>query len=165
MMLRFLSLSSGLKENIHSLTQKKATPFPLHMSVNLDVFLKDTWIYCQQKKKKKSSGVFFHGVASRGRGSSPALLRAQGWRSKVTVWPDSNWTTSYPDHISIHSSSVAPSFSKQAVFTQTATSQADRRAHVVIRGRMRCQEACKDPLSVMSLDQLHCECLWGTRSS
>lgn len=30
---------------------------------------------------------------------------------------------------------------------------------MVIRGRMLCQEACKDPLSVMSLDQLHCECL------
>lgn len=45
--------------------------------------------------------------------------------------------------------------------TQTATSQADRSAHVVIRGRMLCQATCQDPppnhFSVMSLDQLHCK--------
>lgn len=82
----------------------------------------------RKQKNKQKKAVECHGVASRGRGSSPALLRAQGWRSKVTVWPDGDWTPSYPDHTSIHSSSVARSFSKQAVFTQTATSQADRRA-------------------------------------
>lgn len=45
--------------------------------------------------------------------------------------------------------------------TQTATSQADGSAHVVIRGRMLCQATCQDPppnrFSVMSLDQLHCK--------
>lgn len=112
----------------------------------------------KKNQQKKRSGVFFSGAASRGKKSSPALLWAQGWRSEVIIWPDVDWTPSYPDLTSIHSSSVARSFSKQAVFTQTATSasQADRRTHVVNKGRMLSQEACKDPLSVMSLDQLHC---------
>lgn len=79
--------------------------------------------------------------------------------------PGGDWTPSYPDHTSTPPVLLAPSVNKQFFFTKTATSQADRRATMVIKGRMLCQEARKDPLSVMSLDQLHCECLRGTRSS
>ena len=83
------------------------------------------------------------------------LLQAQGWRSKVISF------ISRPHLL------LAPSVNKQFFFSssQTATSQADRRATMVIKGRMLCQEACKDPLSVVSHDQLHCKCLRGTRSS
>lgn len=52
------------------------------------------------------------------------LLRAQGWRSKVTSF------ISRPHLL------LAPSVNKQFFFSQTATSQADRRATMVIKGRM-----------------------------
>lgn len=61
--------------------QKQKHPLALVCSVNTDLFLKDTSIL--QNKNRISSGVYFHVVASRGRGRSPVMLRAHGWRSKV----------------------------------------------------------------------------------
>ena len=79
---------------------------------------------------KTSIGVFFHGVASRGRRSSPALLRAQGWDQ---MWWYGLTRTGHSIQTTLPS---APPLLllKQAVFNLTATSQANRRAHMVIRG-------------------------------
>lgn len=62
--------------------QKKKHPLALVCSVNMDLFLKDTQVYCKKKKKEKQWSVLsFCGL--QGQRESPVMLRAQGWRSKV----------------------------------------------------------------------------------
>lgn len=105
--------------------------------------------------------MFFHGVTSRGLKEQSCLAASTGMEVK-SDFPA--WFEKIPFFIQ----TTLPSslFSKQAVFTQTATSQADRSAHVAIgEGPVLRQKTGNDPLSVMSLDQLHCDCLRGTRSS
>lgn len=132
------------------------------------VSLGHVWILPQNKNKnkqtnktKESSGVFFHGVTSRGLKEQSCLAASTGMevKSDFTAWFENI-------HFFIQTTLPSSLFSKQAVFTQTTTSQADRSAHVAIgEGRVLRQKTANDPLSVMSLDQLHCDCLRGTRSS
>lgn len=92
----------------------------------------------QRNKQKESSGVFFHGVASRTLRSSPALPGADWWRSKVIPWTGVDRTPSYAEY------ALSRSFCKLAVFTLTATSKVDRSAYMVIRGWMLCQDTSED---------------------
>lgn len=78
---RFFCLSAVTLKKDPLPDQKKKHPLALVCSVNTDLFLKDTSIL--QNENRVSSGVYFHVVASRGRGRSPVMLRAHGWRSKV----------------------------------------------------------------------------------
>lgn len=155
-MLRFLSLSSGLK--------LKSTPWPTRKESSLTSV---TTTACHgniaQKTNKTKTKVAVEcsflmwppGVA----GVSPAVLREQDGGQR---WL---YGLTWIGHLHMQ---TALSFSKHAVFTQNSN----------FTGRWECpcsnqrtdafpgdQRALSLSLSVMSLDQLHCECLRGTRSS
>lgn len=70
------------------------------------------------------------------------------------IWPDVDWIPSslpFAPRCSIRSVFITPSVNKQFLLRQQHQPYRQMgRAHMVSRGRMLCQEARKDPLSVMS---------------
>lgn len=153
------------KVKTHSLIQKESIPSHMsvmcHMSAWMCFYMTHEYIASNKPKKAVECSFMVWPPGAEGAVSPCCEHRygGQRWLYGLTVIGHLYIQTT------LHSSSVARLFSKQAVFAQTATSQADKRAHVVITGCMFCQETCKDSLLVMSLDQLRCESLRGTRSS
>lgn len=104
---------------------KRKHPLP---HVSYDSYLSTRMGFCRtheyigphlpQKSKKIKQWSVLLWWGSEGRGSLPALLWAQAWQGLDIFVSGPHF----------HLSSVACSLSKQAVFTKTATSQADGRA-------------------------------------